>query len=132
MSLFAVSVFENKGLSADQAEALAFTKRLVNWRKTAEVVHHGKLMHFVPEHNNQVYTYFRYDDKGNKVMVVLNRSNEPYQLSLEKFQEMIPMSFSAKEIISGKEMNVTDSLEVPAREAMILEIAPPNLPKGRD
>ncbi|MFV0291312.1 MAG: glycoside hydrolase family 13 protein [Mangrovibacterium sp.] len=118
----AVSVFENKGLNASQQEALLFMKNILSWRKTANAVHHGKLMHFVPENDNQIYTYIRYDENGNKVLVALNRSHEAYRLNLGKYQEIIPMSFSAKEIISNKTLEIKNSFEIPARKAIILEI----------
>lgn len=116
------NVFENKGLSKDQTDALIFMKNLVNWRKNAEVIHTGKLMHFVPENDNQVYSYVRYDDLGHKVLVIFNRSNEAYQLDLKKYQEIIPSEFAAKEIISNREISVSQQIKIPSKQVIILEI----------
>ena len=45
----AVNAFTGKGLSAAQQEAQGFLRRLLNWRKTAAVIHSGRLMHFQPQ-----------------------------------------------------------------------------------
>lgn len=118
----AVDVFANKGLSAEQQEALSFMKTLNKWRKNCDVVHKGKLMHFVPENNNQVYTYIRYNEKGDRVFVVLNRSSQAYTLSMDKYREILPDSFSAKDVINNKEVKVDGSMEIAPRQALILEL----------
>ena len=50
-----------------------FLKNLVNWRKFKEVIHSGKLKHFIP--NDGVYVYFRYNDKET-VMVAINNDDK--------------------------------------------------------
>ncbi len=116
-----VNVFENKGLTNDQKEALVYMKRLNNWRKDCDAIHNGKLMHFVPENNNQVYTYLRYNEKGETVFVVLNTGKE-YTLSLEKYKEILPQAFTAKDVVNNEIINVQNSIDIPARQAVILEI----------
>jgi hypothetical protein len=37
------------------------TLLIVQWRKTNEAVHFGKMTHYIPEN---VYVYFRYTDKN--------------------------------------------------------------------
>ena len=60
-----------KGLSAQQKDMQSFVRTLLNWRKMQTTVHHGKLMHFVPE--NGTYAWFRYD-ADSTVMVVINKN----------------------------------------------------------
>ncbi len=115
------NVFENKGLTAEQQEALQFMKKLVNWRKTSDAVCSGKLMHFVPENNNQIYTYIRYNEKGEKVFVILNLGDD-YKLSLEKYKEILPSSFEAKDVINNQMIVVNKQLNIPAKQALILEL----------
>jgi len=43
-------------------------------------------------------------------------------LDLKRFKEMLPESFNAFDIISGKKLEVANSLMVPANKSMILEI----------
>jgi hypothetical protein len=43
-------------------------------------------------------------------------------LDLKRFREMLPSSFSATEIISGSNMELSDSLKVPAFKSLILTL----------
>ncbi len=50
------------GLTAEEKEAQKFFSKLLNWRKTSEAIHNGKFKHYAPG-KNDVYVYFRYDEK---------------------------------------------------------------------
>ncbi len=107
-----------KGLSEEQKEAQEVAKKIFNWRKTAKVVHDGKLMHYAPE--DGVYVFFRYDD-DNTVMVVLNKNVKPTFLNTERFHERLEGFSSGKDVLTDKEFKL-DELVVPARAALILEL----------
>ena len=109
----------NVGLSSKQIETKSHIQKLLKWREKKGVIHHGKMMHFVPENN--IYVYFRYDN-DEKVMVVLSLNNKDVSLDLKRFKEMLPNSFSATEIISGTNMELSDSLNVPAYKSLILSM----------
>ena len=68
-----VNAFTGAGLSDAQGAAQTFLKRLLVWRRSADVVHDGQLMQFTPVGN--VYVYFRYD-ADDTVMVAFNRGDE--------------------------------------------------------
>jgi len=108
------------GLSKEEKEAQNYFSKLLNWRKTNTAIHNGKLKHYSPE-KNDVYVYFRYNEK-QKVMVLLNKNKENVNLDMKKYYEMIPAKFKAKDIITGKEFEVVNILEIKAKTAMILEI----------
>ena len=111
--------FSNIGLSSNQIETKSHIQKLLKWREKKGVIHHGKMMHFVPENN--IYVYFRYDN-DEKVMVVLSLNKKDVTLDLKRFKEMLPNSFSATEIISGTNMELADSLNVPAYKSLILSM----------
>ncbi|NJO91764.1 MAG: hypothetical protein HC831_24450 [Chloroflexia bacterium] len=79
-----VSVFEAKGRTPQQNEAFDFMKKLLNWRKTKDVIHNGKLMHYVPADN--VYVYVRYNEKET-VMVMMNGNKTDKTIDTERYQE---------------------------------------------
>lgn len=105
--------------TAEQKEFFDFTQKLLNWRKSKDVIHNGKTMNFIPE--NGVFTYFRYND-NEKVMVILNNNNKPQTLSTKRFSEIISENFVAKDIISGQEISVNGTIEISAKSSLILEI----------
>jgi glycosidase len=113
-----VNAFSGQGLSPYQREAQQFMRRLLNWRKSATVIHTGRLMHFAPE--NGTYVYFRYND-SKKVMVVFNKNSSQVTLDLARFGEILAPQSSATEVLSGQKLSLSKSLTVPARSVMLLD-----------
>jgi glycosidase len=109
-----------KGLSAEELAAQQFFKKLLNWRKTSTTIHQGKFKHYAPSQND-AYVYFRYTEK-EKVMIILNKNKEKVNLDLKQYEEMIPITFNALDIITNKLLNVNTTLEVAPKSALILEI----------
>ncbi|WP_167617087.1 glycoside hydrolase family 13 protein [Maribellus sediminis] len=115
----AVNAFTGEGLSEAAKDMQNYVATIQNWRKTASVIHSGKLKHFAPEEGT--YVYFRYT-KDAAVMVVLNKNGEAKTLKTDRFNEVISAYTSGKEIISGSTINDISSVNVPARSAAIIEL----------
>ena len=115
-----VNAFTGAGLSDAQGAAQSFLKRLLYWRKSADVVHDGQLMQFTPVGN--VYVYFRYD-ADDTVMVAFNRGDEAVDMDLERFAERIGTNQSATDIITGKRYPLTQPLRLEAESVLVLELA---------
>ncbi|SMO91350.1 Glycosidase [Saccharicrinis carchari] len=109
-----------KGLTKEEKEAQYYIAKLLNWRKTNSAITNGKFMHYAPD-KNDVYVYFRYNDK-QKVMVILNKNSESVLLDMNRYNEVIPNKFKAKEIISDQEIIVENTLRISAKTAMILDV----------
>ncbi len=115
----ATNGFTGYGLNADQKSTQEFMKRLLNWRKGNEVVHKGKLIHYVPQ--DGVYTYFRIY-KGKKVMVMLNRKNERVEVDTKRFQEMIGNKRSGTNVLNGQSINISSIINLPPKTPLIVEL----------
>ena len=114
-----VNAFSGAGLTPQQRDAQAFVRKLVNWRKSQAVIHHGKMMQFGPE--NDTWVYFRYDDK-KRVMVAFNKNKTAVSLPTSRFQEILKGAKSGVDALTGKRFDLTDALALPARSVVILEI----------
>ena len=114
-----VNAFTGSGLSEKQKQAQDFFSKILNWRKTSEVIHSGKLKHFAPE--NGVYVYFRYN-QNQKVMVVMNKNSQEKTIDTNRFSEIMANCTSGKEVISGTTITDLKNLKVPAMSAMIIEL----------
>jgi glycosidase len=114
-----VNAFTGAGLDARQREAQAFVRKLVNWRKSQPVIHHGKTMQYGAE--NETWVYFRYDGK-KKVMVALNKGAKDAVLPTVRFREMLKGVKSGVDVISGKTYALDTVLSLPAKTAVILEL----------
>ncbi|MGB3773848.1 MAG: glycoside hydrolase family 13 protein [Leeuwenhoekiella sp.] len=113
------NAFTQSGRTETQESYHAFTKKIFNWRKKANVVHKGRLLHYVPKEN--VYVYFRILDE-KRIMIVLNNNTEDQTFELDRFAEGLNEKTSGREIISGNAIDLTEKLTIKAKTPMIIEI----------
>jgi neopullulanase len=115
-----VNAFTGKGLSPEQQEMQHFTKKLLNWRKDAAAVHTGKLTHYAPYKG--VYVYFR-EQGDNKVMVILNKNEKPYELELQKFAPQLQSIKQGTDVLTGITYDLGQSkISLPNKAPLILEL----------
>ncbi|ALR29943.1 alpha-amlyase [Chryseobacterium sp. IHB B 17019] len=114
-----VNAFNPSNQTSEQKEFYQFTQKLLNWRKGKEVIHTGKTKNFVPQNN--VFVYFRYNEKES-VMVVLNNNEKDETLDLKRFDESLKGFSKGKDVISNQEFLLQNSLTIPAKTSMIIEL----------
>lgn len=108
--------FTGKGLSSKQLEAQAYIKSLLQWRKNAKAIHHGKLIHFAPK--DGVYVYFRtYQDET--IMVVMNKNEQSTSLNTKQYAELIQQKQTAKDVITGKEFSLAKPISISGKSVSI-------------
>ncbi|MGD9991988.1 MAG: glycoside hydrolase family 13 protein [Salinivirgaceae bacterium] len=116
-----INAFTGDGLGTQQKEAQDFVRNLLNWRKNNEVIHKGKLVHFLP--NEGVYVMFRHTE-DQAVMLVLNNNNEQAkELDANRYREILNQYKSGTEIISGTALSDLTKISIPAKSAMIIELS---------
>jgi glycosidase len=108
-----------KGLTARQLEAKSYLKNLLKWRRTASAVQTGKLVHFDPK--DGVYVFFRFD-KSQRVMVILNKNEKPYELELARFANMLEGTTHGLDVISGITFPMSGKIALPTKGALILDL----------
>lgn len=113
------NAFTKAGRTAEQAKFFDFTSKLFTWRKGKEVIHKGKTTHYLPDNN--VYVYFRHNDKES-VMVVVNNSNESRTFGTKRFAENLNGYKSGTDIVTGKSVNVTGDITIEPKSVMVLEL----------
>ena len=114
------NVFLAQNLNATEKEAFEFTRKIINWRKEKEVIHSGKLKQYIPENN--LYVYFRYNEKES-VMIVLNNSDrEARTITKERYPEALKGFTSGTEVITGSEITDLASFKIAPKTAMIIEL----------
>lgn len=113
------NAFVASGRTADQEKFYDFTSKLLNWRKSKEVIHSGKMTHYIPENN--VYVYFRYNDKES-VMVLINNNLEKQTIKLNRFKESIKNNLTGTDVLTGKQINLKEDLEIESKSVLVLEL----------
>lgn len=111
--------FISGGRDQQENEMYDYLHTLLQWRKSNEVIHSGKLRHFIPE--DGIYTYFRYNSK-DAVMVILNNNEEPRKIDTKRYNEFLGKYKSGTEIIAGREINDLTFLNIPAKSALVIEL----------
>jgi glycosidase len=111
------NIFSKKERNKVENEYYDFSSFLFNWRKNQSTIHYGKTMHYHPK--DDVYTYFRYDDKQT-IMIVLNFNGESQKLNLDRFKERIGQTETAINVFTKKSISLLGSLEIAAKTPIIL------------
>ena len=101
-------------------EAFNYVSKLANYRKTHPVLSSGKLMQFIPQ--DGVYTYFRYTDAGECVMVIANNTKDAKQVDGSRFAERTAGFASGQDVVTGAPVPDLKTLAVPARTVMVVEL----------
>ena len=115
-----VNGFTGKNISSAQQDMMQYLKKLLNWRKGADVMHTGKLKHFVPK--DGVYTYFRFNDHECVMVCMNNNETEEKKLDSGRYAEFLGNYKSATDIMTGKTYTDLKNLTIPPKTAMIFEL----------
>ncbi|MGB8357312.1 MAG: alpha-amylase family glycosyl hydrolase, partial [Bacteroidales bacterium] len=114
------NVFTGTNLTPEEKEAFDFTENLLNWRKDKEVIHTGKLKHYVPE--DGLYVYFRYNDRESVMVILNNNDSKSCLVTKDKYIESLDGFSKGYEVITGKTFDDLTSIEVLPKTAMIIDL----------
>ena len=104
-----------KGQAADLFNHVS---RLFQWRKTADVIHNGKTMHFMTRDNT--YAYFRYNDEA-AVFVYVNNNLEPVNVPWSYYSEITEGLHGGVDVLTGEPYEVSDATAVAPKTALVVE-----------
>ena len=104
-----------KGQAAD---LFNYVSHLFQWRKTKEVIHNGKTMHFITRDNT--YGYFRYNDT-DVVFVYVNNSPESKNVPWTYYSEISEGLKGGVNVVTGEQCDVSDATVVPSQSILIVE-----------
>jgi glycosidase len=112
--------FNGAGLTDPEKDALEFTRLILNWRKTKEVIHTGKLKHYIPA--DGVYVYFRYNCDESVMVILNNNEKENRTIRGEKYAESLKGFTGGTDVISGRMIDDLGSFTIGPKTAMIIEL----------
>lgn len=109
------------GLKVEKGQAadlFNYVSRLFQWRKTADVIHNGKTMHFMTRDNT--YAYFRYNDEA-AVFVYINNNLEPVNVPWSYYSEITEGLQGGVDVLTGEPVEVSDATVVAPKTALVVE-----------
>jgi len=115
-----LNAFNVSGRTEIQQDMYAYLSKILNWRKNKEVIHKGKLKHFIPQ--DGIYVYFRYNDKETVMVAFNNSEKDSKTFETDRYAEFLSKYRSGYEVISGQVLNDLSKLTIPAKSAIIIEL----------
>ncbi len=115
-----INAFVATERSTQQNEAFDYVSKLLNYRKNSSTLQYGKLKHFIPE--DGIYVYFRYINKKECIMIILNNRDTNFVLKTERFNECLKNYSSALNIVNNEYLNDISKISIQAKEPIILEL----------
>lgn len=111
--------FKAEGRTDKENEAFNYVRTLARYRRDNEVLQTGKLMQYVPE--NGIYVYFRYN-ADKTVMMIMNSNEKEEVLNTSGFIQRTGGFGSAVNVITGENLTSIQSIKVPAKTTLVLEL----------
>jgi len=115
------SVFAATGRTNEEQELYSHMKTLSDFRKSSDAIKNGATTHFAPHGNEGIYTFFRTAEQQT-VMVVFNSSSSDKTIPTSQFAEKLAGTRKARNVLTAKRQDISDSLTVPAFEVMVFEL----------
>ena len=113
----AKNLFDRAQHPGDEKDVFDYTHKLMNWRKSKDVIHNGRTLHFIDRDNT--YAFFRYND-SEVVFVYINNSDDTREVPWERYAEISEGLTEGRDVITGESVTMQDCKVAPAT-ALIVE-----------
>ncbi len=110
--------FTREGRTAQENDMFDWLSAVLHWRQHNDVIAKGTMTQFCPY--GGVYVVAR-RYQGKKVMTVLNGTSKAATLSVNRYAEVIEGATTARDVPTGKIVDLTRDYNLAPREALILE-----------
>ena len=111
--------FTKDGRTKDENAMFTWLSKLLHWRQGNNVIIKGKQTQFIPWKG--VYVIAR-QYNGKTSLTILNGKNAPATMEIARYQEVLNGAKTARNIITGKNVNIGKDIKLRARQTLILEL----------
>lgn len=115
-----VDKFTNEGRSKLENEAFDFIANLANFRKSSAALTAGALTQFTPV--DGVYSYIRHAENGEKVLVVVNGTDEDATVDMSRYDELVAIGSTFTDVLNRFESNVPQTIKLSGRSFVVWSI----------
>ena len=113
----AVNAFTGEGLTNAQKDMQLFLKKILNYRKTSDAIHHGKTIHFAPFLRS--YFLFRVTEEETFVHII-NKNEQPISIDLKRYAEIGLNGKTLKNIVTNETFVWEDEIILNQRGSLLL------------
>lgn len=114
-----INLFDRAQHTGAAKEVYDYTRQIMNWRKSKDVIHNGKTLHFIDRDNT--YAFFRYND-SEVVFVYINNTNNESVVPWERYSEISEGLDEGRNVITGESVAMS-GLKVAPMSALVVEFA---------
>ena len=112
------NAFTKEGRTKAEQAMFQWTSRLLHWRQGNEVITKGKQIQFIPY--NGIYVIAR-QYQGRTALTVLNGTSKAATMDVARYQEVIGSTAKAKDILTGRYVDLSKPFDLKPRQSLILE-----------
>ena len=113
------NAFTKEGRTKEENQMFSWLSRLLHWRQGNELITKGKQTQFIPV--DGVYVVAR-SLNGKAILTVLNGTSHQKKMQVARYAEIIKSMTTAKNILTGRNIDLTKDVTLQPRATMILEI----------
>lgn len=113
------NAFTKEGRTREENQMFSWLSRLLHWRQGNELITKGKQTQFIPV--DGVYVVAR-SLNGKAILTVLNGTSHQKKMQVARYAEIIKSTTTAKNILTGRNIDLTKDVTLQPRATMILEI----------
>lgn len=114
----AQNAFTKEGRTKEQNQMFNWLSRLLHWRQGNKLITEGKQTQFTPV--DGVYVVAR-TLNGKSVLTVINGTSREKKMHIARYAEIIKDATTAKNILTGRSIDLTKDVTLTPRATMILE-----------
>ena len=112
-----INLFDRANHFGALKEVYDYTRHIMNWRKSKEVIHSGKTLHFIDRDNT--YAYFRYND-NEVVFVYINNSDNERTVPWARYAEITEGLGDGVNVITGEPIKMA-GVKVAPMSTLVVE-----------
>ena len=112
------NAFTREGRTKAEQQMFQWTSRLLHWRQGNKVITKGSMTQFIPF--NGIYVIAR-QYKGKTALTILNGTTKSAKMEVKRYQEVLGDVKRAKDILTGRYVDVSQDLTLKPRQSLILE-----------
>ena len=112
------NAFKREGRTKQEQQMFQWLSRLLHWRQGNQVVTRGTMTQFIPY--NGIYVIAR-QYKGRTALTILNGTTKEAKMDVKRYEEVIGDVKRAKDILTGRYVDLSKDVTLKPRQSFILD-----------
>ena len=112
------NAFTREGRTQAENAMFDWLSNILKWRKGNKTITQGDMIQFIP-HDGIYVVARRYN--GNTVLTLINGTNNNAVMNVKRYEEVINGKSTAKDITTGKSIDLKSNIKFAPKQTMILE-----------